>query len=162
MTDEDQPKEKLVTEEGCEDSSESPSETELTKSGNEVDVESIQNAFQAFRKLPAEDRHDFAMFVRSERHFGPAESPIDKKFTSDHLTDIIRHRASDISGSRQERNFDRVLSGLAFLLIVGVAVFVLVSFKNNPTILGSAMGLLAGAAGGYGIGRARGQNSPPS
>ena len=93
---------------------------------------------------------------------GMPPNPIQQKINETHIT-----KALDLAGTSQSHEFylgiaDRVLHLIALIIVVGVAIFIIVTFKNQPAVLVPTLagfgGFVAGVLSGMGIGRALPRN----
>jgi hypothetical protein len=94
--------------------------------------------------------------------FGMQSSPIQQKINEQHIT-----KALDLAGQSQTNEYrlgiwDRICQMLVLAVVIAVGVYLIQTFKDKPNLLGPVLsafgGFVAGAASGFGIGRAVSRN----
>jgi hypothetical protein len=94
--------------------------------------------------------------------FGPAPSPLGDKLTTEHIStilDINRQRISLDRASEKEGRWLHLAALVLFCGFVRLLVSILLASGNDQLtekVLLGIIGVVAGAMGGYGIGRSQG------
>ncbi len=87
------------------------------------------------------------------------ETQVMKQVTSDHITTMLQTQENAMQNTFKENHEKRISGLIAGGLLAGFLVFIIVFLKDTPDIMEkiiyAAGGLLAGAVGGYGFGRAK-------
>lgn len=126
------------------------------------DPTDFSTIFEDIEELPVEAKKVIQTFgMMGVGHFSQ-ENAIAKKINEDHITNYLDGAKLQMQNDYKERHerkiFILILVALALLFMIGI-IFLL---NDEPNILEkiiySVVSLVAGAFGGYGVGRHSGQN----
>lgn len=88
--------------------------------------------------------------------FSP-QNAISEKITPEHITQFLDGSKVEMEHRYEEKKQRKIFLGLMALLVMGVLIAIIVILKDTPDIMEKIIyavgGLIAGAFGGYGIGK---------
>lgn len=134
---------------------------DFVQSGLESDDE-IQN--ENFKKLlddiPPEHKKEVLKIMSLQMSaMKPYESPVTKKITEEHITTFLENNKKEMELDYAEKKHRKYLFAFIILVTIVFIIVVIILLKDKPEIMEKIIytfaGLVAGAAGGYGIGRSR-------
>lgn len=126
---------------------------------------------EGIEKIVSEEPQAFRQ-VMMAMGMGPMASPIQQKMTEEHISKMLEltsqhdERQHELQKDSLQKEFDQDKSNRSFIfagfiVVVAVTIFVLVSFKNQPSVLVPILtglgGIVTGFLGGFGIGKSQGK-----
>jgi hypothetical protein len=109
-------------------------------------------AVEAMRKL-TESQPQAGMNLQLA--LGVAANPIQQKINESHITQVLNMAGENQANAYKLEIADRVLYGALAIVVLGVGLFIIHMFKEQPTVLGPVLGaytgFVAGVASGMGI-----------
>jgi len=110
--------------------------------------------------VPPEHRKTIEKMMISSiqmRSIAPPETAVMKQITSEHISKYLDGAEMDMKKNYQEKFHKKVFTLITILLAMVFIIIIILLLKNNPTIMEKIIytfgGLIAGAFGGYGIGK---------
>lgn len=141
--------------------------SKMTKASDNINEEDEQ-ILEGFPKdieeilegMPEDQRKHVRQMVVSSFQMGgmiPTENTISKKITEDHITQFLEGSKINMEHSYAEKKQRKIFAVVAMILTMGFIIAIIVILKDNPDIMEKIIytiaGLIAGAFGGYGIGK---------
>ena len=139
---------------------------DLHTDSKETDLESAAtNEFpteveEALESIPEEQKkiiEEHLFSFMQMRSVSSPETEVMKKLTSEHITSYMDIMHDDMQNKYIEKRHNKIFSIIVLCLTMAFIITIVIILKSNPDImekvLYSAGGLIAGAIGGYGLGR---------
>lgn len=131
---------------------ETPRKTQHTEADTESNAESVPEFMSS---APKEVQRLFAAVAS----YGPSPNPLMKKVNEQHIDKILENKAQETRLEFQKHKHNSYFAIILVSILLAFLVFCIVFLQNNPELLkmliSGILGLVAGAIGGYGIGRSR-------
>jgi hypothetical protein len=106
---------------------------------------------EVMEKLPEDVQQQISLIV-SQQRFGAAPSPFATKITEGHIDKLIDASTKDSEREHQDRNRDRWVRLVCFLVTMGVFVFLVYYMVGKDTeLLRTLIHYLMAFAGGFGV-----------
>ena len=130
-----------------------------SESGRKENIDELDELLEA---VPEEHRNSIKELMVSSASFQmggmfPSPNPIAKKITEEHITQYLEGSKVDMENRYAEKKHQKVFLFLSMLLAMVFFIIVIILLKENPDVMEkiiyTAGGLVAGAFGGYGLGK---------
>ena len=134
--------------------------SELNKEESTDDTLDTAEIEEALDSVPPEHRKMFERMVISSvqmRGVSTPESAVMKKITSDHITQYLDGAKQEMKNMYNEKFQKKIFIFSTMFLSMVFFIIVVVLLKDNPDVMEKVLytvgGVIAGAFGGYGIGK---------
>ncbi len=134
---------------------------EITEEADKVTVELPEGLQDILEEVPKEKREVIErMMVSSFQMSGIASSPeatVMKKLTPEHISKYLDGAELEMKNSYQEKFHKKVFVFLTMIVAMIFFIVIVLLLKDNPEIMEKVLytlgGVIAGAFGGYGLGK---------
>lgn len=121
-------------------------------SEGQADKDAVE-VIEAFKELPLQERRIFSSLI-ARFTSGPEPSPISKKLTSEHITQLIEASDKDSQREFQSAQSAETTKRLAMAALLALVLFILgyAGLTKDKELAEKVMTAGIGALGGYGVG----------
>lgn len=138
---------------------------EITKTQDAEDTSVSEEVVldEVLENVPPKHRKMIEKFMISSFQMQAEVSPeheVMKKITPDHISEYLSASKEGMEKDFKDRNNQRIFIGVMSILIMAFVLGIVLILKNTPDVMEKVLyaggGLLAGAFGGYGYGKNKG------
>lgn len=132
-----------------------------TKEGEDL-KNAPDNIEEILEEIPVEERREVVKMVRMTMQMGKVMSPesgLIDKMTSEHITTYLEGQKEAMKNQFKENKENKFFALITLIVVLVFVVILVILLKETPDVMEKVIytlgGLVTGALGGYGIGKAK-------